>query len=81
MLINKLIKSNFFNQPKTCKLCITNKNFIKKKNFLKNPKKNKNQKKIKRESNPLSFTIGRNIFPVNILAVKCRLLISTSYTM
>ena len=40
MLINKLIKSNFFNQPKTSKLCIT-----KIQKFKKKQKKEKEKEK------------------------------------
>ena len=38
MLINKLIKSNFFNQPKTSKLCITKIQKFKKKQKTKKEK-------------------------------------------
>ena len=44
MLINKLIKSNFFNQPKTSKLCIT-----KIQKFKKKQKTKKEKEKEKRE--------------------------------
>ena len=39
MLINKLIKSNFFNQPKTSKLCITKIQKFKKKQKTKKEKR------------------------------------------